>query len=293
MRAIVASQQQRLAVCLFSVGMIGLGMLSVLARDFAFDWQPLRAFHPGRDALVVGCGLFLIAASVGLLIRATAAIAARVLFPFLVLWLCLKVPAVVAAPAVEGVWSGLGEIGMLLAGGWILFARLSLLESAPFLRHITATQGVRRAQFLFGLSVLPVGLAHFFYNEITASLVPSWLPFRSSVAYMTGPAQLACGFALLFSIVPRAAALIEAVMVGLFAFLVWGPAIWVSTTPTLAGAPSGGRFPLPAFLITWGIGAPALLIATGGRANRMEGFNAGPDRGTKSDDAGFEEQATQ
>jgi len=202
-------RERQLAISLFSIGLIGLGTLSAIYRDFAFDWQPVPAFHPGRGVLAVACGLFMMAASVGLLFRGTAAIAIRAIFLFLLAWLCLKIPAVIAVPRIEGVWIGLGEIGMLLAGGWVLFARLSGLENAAFFRHITGTKGVRIAQIIFGLAVLPVGLGHIAYVEITATLVPSWMPFRTGLAYLTGFGQITCGLAMLFSIMPRAAALIE------------------------------------------------------------------------------------
>src|SRR5882757_4834707 len=151
-------RDQQPALSLFAAGMIGLGILSILYRDFAYGWQPVTAFHPGREVLAVICGLFMIVASVALLFRSTAAIAARAIFPFLLAWLCLKIPALIVAPRIEGVWLGFGEIGMLLAGGWVLFARFSDLEESAFFRHITGTKGIRIAQIIFGLAVLPVGL---------------------------------------------------------------------------------------------------------------------------------------
>jgi uncharacterized membrane protein len=221
-------REQQPAISLFSIGMVALGALSVIYRDFAFDWQPVPAFQPGRDVLAVACGLFMVAASVGLLFRPTATLAARAIFPFLLAWLCLKIPAVIAAPRIEGVWIGFGEIGMLLAGGWVLFACLSGLSESAFFRHITGTKGIRLAQMIFGLAVLPVGLGHIFYAQITATLVPSWMPYRTGLAYLTGFGQIACGLAVLFSILPRAAALIETGMLALFAFLVWGPDAWIA-----------------------------------------------------------------
>lgn len=261
-------RQQQPALSLLAIGLIGMGTLSVTSRDFAFGWQPVPQFHPGREALAVVCGLFMIAVSVALLFRATAAIASRTIFPFLIAWWCLKVPAVIAVPKIEGVWIGFGEIGMLLAGGWVLFAQLSELETKGLFKHITGQRGIRMAQILFGLAVIPVGLGHIFYVQITTSLVPSWMPFRTGLAYLTGVAQIACGLAILFSFYPRMAALMETALLTLFAFLVWGPNTWFSATPKMAGAPSGFRFPLTAFLITWVIGASALLIAN----------NSGPDK---------------
>jgi uncharacterized membrane protein len=209
--------------------------------------------------------------------------AARAIFPFLLAWLCLKVPALIAMPRIEGVWLGFGEIAMLLAGGWVLFARLSGLEKAVFFSHITGTRGVRIAQIVFGLAVIPVGLSHIFYVKITASLVPSWLPFRMGFAYLAGLGQIACGLAILFAIWPRMAALIETGMLALFAFLVWGPQTWFAAAPKMAGAPAGVRFPLTAFLITWVIGASALLIAGDGAAKGVELSNFERERSTQPD----------
>jgi uncharacterized membrane protein len=272
-------REQQPAVSLFAIGMIGLGALSLIYRDFAYDWQPVPLFH-GRDVLAVACGLFMIVASVALLFRATSAIAARALFPFLLAWWCLKIPAVIGAPGIEGVWIGFGEVGMLLAGGWVLFARLSGVEG---FFSLTGLKGIRIAQIIFGLAVLPVGLGHIFYLAATTSLVPSWMPFRVGLAYLTGVGQIVCGLAILFSILPRAAALVETGMLALFAFLVWGPDSWVAATPKLAGTPPGPRFALTAFLITWVIGASALLIANNIASNPVALFTFRRDRSKQAD----------
>ena len=255
-------REQQPAMSLLAIGLIGLGILSVIYRDFAFSWQPVPVFHPGREILAVFCGVFEIAVSIALLFRATSATAARALFVFLLIWQCLKIPAIIAAPQIEGVWLAFGETAMLLAGGWILFARLSELENSSFFERITGEKGIKIARIMFGLALIPVGLSHIFYVHITASLVPSWLPFRTGLAYLTGLGQMACGLGVLFYIFPRAAALIETAMLTLFALLVWGPDKWINFNPKMAGISAGPRFPLTAFLITWVIGAAALLIAT-------------------------------
>ena len=60
-----------------------------------------------------------------------------------------------------------------------------------------------------------------FYVQITEDLVPSWMPSRLGLAYLTGFAQIACGLAILFSMWPRMAAIVEASMLALFALFVW------------------------------------------------------------------------
>lgn len=255
-----SSLRLRPAIALFALGLAAIGAISVISRDFAFDWQPVPAF-PGRPALAVVCGLILLVTSLALFFKGTVVIASRALLAILLAWICLKIPAVVTAPLVEGVWIGFGEVGMLLGGGLALFASLSELQDAQLFGRLTGRQGMRIAQMIFGLAVIPVGLGHIFYVDITTSMVPSWLPFRHELAYLTGVAQIICGFGMALAVAPRAAALVEASMVGLFAFLVWGPDSWLASVPKFAGTPPGMRFPLTAFLITWTVGAAALLIA--------------------------------
>jgi len=253
--------EQQLAASLFSIGLIVLGLLSVISGDFAYGWQPVPAF-PGREMLAVLCGLFMIVCGGALFFRHTAPIAARLMLGFLLAWLALKVPALVVAPQIEGVWLNFGEIGTVFAGGMVLFAQYAELDGRTFFAALTGRRGIRSAQIMFGLSVIPIGLSHLFYSAITAGMVPSWLPFHLGLAYLTGVGQMACGAAILFGVVPRLAALVEASMCALFAFLVWGPDTWFAAVPKFSAMPQGYRFPLTAFLITWIVGCAALLIAS-------------------------------
>jgi uncharacterized membrane protein len=253
--------EQRLTVYLFSIGIMAMGALSVISGDFAYEWQPVPAF-PGRAIVAIMCGLFMIGCSAALLVRSTTAVAARLMSAFLLVWLALKVPALVVAPQIEGVWLNFGEIGTVFAGGLVLFAQLTGLEGRAFFAPFAGRRGIRAAQIMFGLSVIPIGLAHLVYSSITAAMVPSWLPFRLGLAYLTGVAQMACGAAMLFGVLPRLAALVEAAMCALFAFLVWGPDTWFATVPKFPNMPDAHRFPLTAFLITWVVGSAALLVAS-------------------------------
>lgn len=207
--------------------MIALGLLGLASGDFALQWQPVPPGFAGREVLAYLVALLMISAGIGLLFRRTVAIAARVLFPYLVLWLLLKVPAIVTTPLVEGTWLGFGEIAVLAAGGWILFARLSGLAETATLGAFLGLRGVRAAQTLFALSLLPIGLSHIVYLHETAALVPGWLPFRSGWAYLAGAGHVAAGLGVLFSIFPRLAGMLEATMLSVFTVLVWVPAIIV------------------------------------------------------------------
>jgi uncharacterized membrane protein len=246
------TRSQQPALTLFAVGMIGLGILALVYGDFALVWQPVGTWVPGRTGLAYGSGLLMLLGGFGLLFRATAAWSARILFPYLILWLLLKVPALVVAPNMEAVWLGFGELAVLLAGGWVLFARLATVREGSSLTFATGENGIRLARILFAVSLIPIGLSHLVYVKQTADLVPAWLPFRIGWAYLTGLGQMACGIGVLFSISPRVAATVEAGMLSLFTLLVWGPAI--------LAAPST-RLPWTAFFISWAITAGAWLVA--------------------------------
>jgi uncharacterized membrane protein len=231
--------------------MIGLGILALVYGDFALVWQPVAHWIPGRTGLAYGSGLIVLLGGVGLLLRATAAWAARILFPYLIFWLLLKVPVLLVAPQMEAVWLGFGELAVLLAGGWVLFAKLAGLRGSP-LTFAAGENSVHLARMLFAVSLIPIGLSHLVYVKETAELVPAWLPYRVGWAYLTGAGQIACGLGVLFSIFPRVAAMAEAGMISLFTLLVWGPAILA--TPTK-------RLPWTAFFISWAIASAAWVVA--------------------------------
>jgi uncharacterized membrane protein len=243
---------QQPALTLFAVGMIGLGILALIYGDFALVWQPVAQWIPGRTVLAYGSGLLMILTGVGLLIRAAAAWSARILFPYLIVWALLKVPALVVAPQIEAVWLGFGELAVLLAGGWVLFARLAGLRDGSPLAFLTGEKGIYLARILFAVSLIPIGLSHLVYVKETVELVPAWLPYRVGWAYLTGAGQIACGLGVLFSILPRVAAWAEAGMISLFTLLVWAPAILAAPRTRLSWT---------AFFISWAIASAAWVVA--------------------------------
>src|SRR6202140_537946 len=119
------TRSQQPALTLFAVGMIGLGILALVYGDFALVWQPVAPWIPGRTVLAYASGLVMLFGGVGLLLKATAAWSARILFPYLIVWFLLKVPVLAVAQQMEAVWLDFGELAIFLAGGWIFFATLA------------------------------------------------------------------------------------------------------------------------------------------------------------------------
>src|SRR5438132_13530386 len=165
------TRSQQPALTFFAIGMIGLGVLALVYGDFALVWQPVAPWIPGRTVLAYGSGLIMLLGGVGLLLRTTAAWSARILFPYLIVWLLLKVPALLVAPQMEAVWLGFGEIAVLLAGGWVLFAKLADLREGSALTVLTSEKSIRIAQMFFAVWLIPVGLSHIFYVQATRDLV--------------------------------------------------------------------------------------------------------------------------
>jgi uncharacterized membrane protein len=175
-------------------------------------WQPVPNIVPGREVLVHLCAAISLVCGLGLLWKRTAAPAARVLFALLLLWLlALRVRAIVRAPSAFGAWDGAAETAVMVAGAWLLFA--------------AGDTSVGIARGLYGLALIPFGLAHFLYLKQTATLVPAWLPAHVAWAYFTGGAFLAAGVAVLVGEYARLAAALSALQIGLFTVLVWVPII--------------------------------------------------------------------
>lgn len=223
----------------FATGLISLGVVGLIYGDFAEIWQFVPALVPGRQLLAYASAALMLLCGLGLLLKRTESLAARVLFPFIALLvLALKLPPVVKHPLVEVAWQAMSEILVLLAAAWVLAA--------------ASQRGVRLAQLLFGFALIPLGLAHFVYLKLTAPLVPAWLPYHTGWAYLTGAAQIAAGLGVLFGIYAGLAAALEAAMLTAFTVLVWIPELIAK--PSSQGAWSE-------LTISWAVSAGAWVVA--------------------------------
>jgi uncharacterized membrane protein len=216
---------------LFALALLALGGLSLFSADFAFVWQPVPAGIPGRALLACLSGAVMCLTGAGLLVRRTNALAAFVLTLYTLIWLlALHIPHVIAAPMHEVNWGASGEIATLVAASWILYASTTAPWHKFYMLSLTSEKAIRAARILFAVSVLLIGLEHLVYSTDTAAYVPAWLPYRLGLAYFTGAAHIAAGLAILFSVLPRLAAALETLMMGLFTVLVWIPAVMAAPT---------------------------------------------------------------
>ena len=210
----------------FAAAMIAVGLHGLVTGDIAGIWGPVPAVLPWRAALPWVCGAVTLACGAGLLWRASAAVAARVLLAWLMLWLLtMRLFAALKAPAVEGYWSGCGETAVVAAAAWIVWAGVATARDRQALRWATGDSGRRLARALYGLALIPFGAAHFVYAKQTAALVPGWLPAPAAWAAFTGAAYVVAGVALLVDRYARWAAVLSALQIALFTALVWLPIV--------------------------------------------------------------------
>lgn len=205
---------------LFALSFAVIGAISLMARDFLLNQQPVPQAIPWREALACVSALLMLLPGLGLLLAPSARLSALVLTAFVLLWvLALQIPRVLAHPLIEASWLGLGEDASLVAGGWVIYCAVAGRSDA----------GLRVARVLFGLALVPIGLSHFFYLKMAADLVPAWMPLRVPLTGLGGAGHIAAGLAIAFGVVPRLAATLEAIMESLFTLICWVSA--VAATP--------------------------------------------------------------
>ena len=235
---------------LFALVLIGLGVLGFVTGDVALVWQriPLDDM-PGKNIVAYVCAAIELFGGIGLLIPRSTALASRVVFVFLVLWLVLlKLPSVVLVPSMEATWLGFGEIAVVAAGGWILYA----LHASTRSTFLCGRTGIRNARILFAIALPMIGLSHFFYPAETVKFIPSYFPFPYAWAYLTGGASIVACVAILSGVLARLAATLEAAMLVVITVFVW--------TPGLTPAPVN-RLQVTAFLMSSLIALGAWIVA--------------------------------
>lgn len=232
--------------------MIGLGVLGLIQHNFPPTWSGVPKDFVARAVLIYLCAFVSLATGVGLLLERTAAIASRVLLTYFLAWLLLfRLSHFLDAPTALDTWWGCADTAVMTAAAWVLYTWLAAEPDGPRFPLPAGDKGLRIARVLYGLALIPFGVAHFINLKDTAALVPTWLPWHMAWASITGGAFIAAGLAVLIGIVPRLAATLSALQISLFTLLVWVPVV-------VAGP---NAFQWSEFVDSWALTAGAWVVA--------------------------------
>ena len=234
----------------FALTMIAVGILGLIRGNFTPIWQPVPKDVPVRTALMYLCVFIPLVTGAGLFWQRTAATAARVLFAYFLLWLLvLRVPFIFFSFTVNTWWASC-QTAMMTAAAWVLYTWFASSWDKRHLRFVTGDNGLRIARVLYGLALIPIGLAHFIYLKVTADDVPAWLPAHVACAYFTGFTFIVAGVAVLIGIYTRLAVALSALQIGLFTLLVW--------IPIVAAGANASQW--AEFIVSWALTAAAWVV---------------------------------
>ena len=214
----------------YALGIIALALVCLAWGDFD-PGQPVPKQFPDRTVLAYAVALFMLAAGTAVLWRRTATLAAAALAAYYAIFVVVVMNGrLVLKHYGEFLsYSGTAEQLAIAAGALIVFATTAEID------EMLGARLVRTGQIAFGISALLFGAAHFIYMNLTAPLVPKWLPPGQEFwGYATGVAHIAAGLAILSGVQARLAAILLTAMFASFTPLVHAP--------LLLGDPSHGNW---------------------------------------------------
>jgi len=246
----VGLQERRLDATAFAAlgmaaGLIGLGILSLVFRDFAEVWQPVPRSFPAYAVSAMASGMVMVAAGVLLALPRTRSWGALLAAGFIGLWvLALHLPHAIARPLVVGSWQSVCESLAMSTGAFIAY-RQAVGRGHDRTGAIAVT--------VMGVCFVVFGLSHFVYAQFTTAMAPPFLPFRPQLTYLTGAIHAVSGLALIAGVRRRWAAGAEALMMSSFVLLVH--------IPRVAAAPTD-RMELTSLAIATILTSAAWILAT-------------------------------
>jgi uncharacterized membrane protein len=208
---------------IYGLAVMALGTVSLALGDFD-PGQPVPQGFPARTVLAYVAGAFMVIAAAAVEWRRTAAWGAAALTGYYAVFVLLLMNGhlLFTNYAVYGTYEGIAMQLAIAASGLIVYAtaaQINLQIDAALAARLS-----RLGQLAFGVCALVWGGAHFVYMNLTAPLVPKWLPPGQVFwGYVTGVCFIAAGLAILTGVKARLAAILLTAMVASFGLLANGP----------------------------------------------------------------------
>ena len=203
----------------YGAGAIALGLVCLAFGDF-HPGQPVPKGFPGRTALAYAAAVFMLAAGLAVEWRRTRARAAAAL----ALYFALAVVVLMNGRVLLAHFAEFGPYESIAIELSIATAGLIVYAASDTIDAVRAARLTRAAQMAFAACALIFGTAHFVYMNLTAPLVPKWLPPSQEFwGYATGACHIAAGIAILTGVQARLAAVLLTIMFASFTPLVHLP----------------------------------------------------------------------
>lgn len=206
----------------YGLGMMALGLACLVFGEFN-SGQPVPEHFPYRNVLAYGAGAFIVVAAAAVEWRQTALWGAAALTGYytVIVLLLMNGRMLFTDYAVYGTYEGISMQVAIAASGLIVCttaAQIDLQIGAALAARLS-----RLGQLAFGVCALIWGGAHFVYMNLTAPLVPQWLPPGQVFwGYVTGVCFIAAGLAILTGVQARLAAILLTAMIASFGLLANG-----------------------------------------------------------------------
>src|SRR5437868_2419275 len=153
------------AQAFFAITIAALGIIGILLADFTPVWAGVPDGMPGREILVYLTAALSVATGLGLLWSLTARKASLALLAAFLAWFVLvRLPPAILAPGEIGNWWGCGDIALMTAAAWLCYRAAAGDGGLSFL---AGERGLLVARVLYGLALIPFGIAHFTYLDRT------------------------------------------------------------------------------------------------------------------------------
>jgi uncharacterized membrane protein len=177
----------------YGLGVMAVGMACLAFGEFD-SGQPVPENFPARTALAYAAGAFMVVAAAAVEWRRTAVWGAAALTAYyaLIVVILMNGRLLLTNFAVFVTNENIAIQLAITAGGLIVYASTARID-APLAARLT-----RLGRLAFGICALVFGGAHFVYMNLTAPLVPKWLPPTQEFwGYATGVCFVAAGVAIL------------------------------------------------------------------------------------------------
>jgi uncharacterized membrane protein len=202
----------------YGAGVAALGLACLAFGDFD-PGQTVPKDFPARTALAYAAGAFMVVAAAAIEWRRTAVWGAAALTAYYAVFVLLLMdgPLLLSGYGIYGTYEGIAMQLAIAASALIFYASTAKIDRALALR---LTRIGRKG---FGVCSVIWGGAHFMYMNMTAPLVPKWLPPGQVFwGYVTGGCFIAAGLAILTGIQARLATILLTIMVATFGLLANG-----------------------------------------------------------------------